>query len=114
MRNNNTVSFVFHYKKVMVHAVLIEISVTLRVLSRSKQVYAVHFRFRHNGSAINDNPVDSQPSCREPAGEIVFRVEAFGVPNLYKLYAVKRRDTSFDRRPLILNVDVALKILRTL
>src|SRR5690554_2461955 len=70
--NHNAVSFVFHHKQVVIHAVLIEISVTLRMLTRSKQVDAVHFRFRHNGSTINDDPVQRKTCCCKSAREVVF------------------------------------------
>src|SRR5690606_17642044 len=80
--DDNTVSFVFQHKQIMIQTVLVQIPVTLCVLTRGKEVYAVEFCFCDYCTFINNNPVEFVANRSKSFSEVMLCVEPCNIPYL--------------------------------
>src|SRR5690554_2579201 len=98
----------------MIHAVLIQITVTLSMLPRSEQIDRINFGDGHNRTFVNDDPVNVLSGRLEPAGEIMLGVEPRHIPDLHQADAVQAGYSGLNGRTLILDVNDPLKLIGAL
>src|SRR5690606_2129411 len=108
---NNPVRFVFHHKQIVIHPVLVQITITLGVLSRSKQINRIDFGDGHNRTFVNDHPVDVLAFRYETFSEVVLSIEPLRIPDLHQADAVQAGYSGLNGRALILDVNDPLKLV---
>src|SRR5690554_5098362 len=106
---NHTVGLPFHHEQVMVHAVLIQVSVALGMLSRREHVDRINLRHGHDRAAVHDHPVDVLAFRHETFSKVMLSVEPRRIPNLHQADAVQAGYPGFDGRTLILDVNDSLE-----
>src|SRR5690554_6588047 len=108
---NHTVGLPFHHEQVMIHAVLIQITVTWGMLPRSEKIDRINFGDGHNRTFVNDDPVNVLSGRLAPAGEVMLGVEPRHIPELRQADAVEAGYSRLNGRTLILNVKDPLNLI---
>src|SRR5690606_9495606 len=108
---NHTVGLPFHHEQAMVHAALVQVSVTLGMLTRSRHVDRVNFRHGHDRTFVNDHPVDVLAVRHETFSEVVLSIEPLRIPDLHQADAGQAGYAGLNSRAGLLNINDALKLV---
>src|SRR5690606_40934577 len=98
----------------LIHPVLVQITITLGVLSRSKQINRIDFGDGHNRTFVNDHPVDVLAFRYETFSEVVLSIEPLRIPDLHQADAVQAGYSVLNGRALILYANDPLKLVGAL